>query len=405
MVNWQCTQIVTAPSTSSATWGVDAHIFPNPVGFASLLLHDDAPTSVASSSIIVNPQLANSTANDAQAFETAVNTLEVQYERWRMAFGGVTVYLDAPALSDQGSCIAAQYPATPISCGGGYQVGPPGYVQTCNIKAYQDADFPQFSELQAMPNAYSGQAREGCYMPLILDSNHAQWRTPADDFLELVIKPADEYDTKAEVEATGQASLLYPGITNYHQVLAAMPTGTRIPMMATDIHGCVSFRNIAKGARLTFVFRYGFECMTQPNSVSVPFLKMSPAYDEQAISAYYLIRREMKDAYPSDYNDLQEIWNVIKGVADFVSPAFSEVVKAPARMFGSYVDGWFDKRNAQKTNPRDKSPAASAERTQAAQAVAMTTPAQQMVVSARKRIGAIGQPRRLAQRVQFPKRR
>jgi hypothetical protein len=44
-----------------------------------------------------------------------------------------------------------------------------------------------------------------------------------------------------------------------------------------------------------------------------------------ALDAYYAISRELKDAYPADYNDLGKIWDVIKKAAVNTLPLLRHV--------------------------------------------------------------------------------
>jgi len=74
---------------------------------------------------------------------------------------------------------------------------------------------------------------------------------------------------------------------------------------------------------LVFNWRVGFEIQANPSSSLSPYLHLSPAYDPVAIADYFRISRELKDAYPADYNDLGKLWDVIKRVASFALPVIS----------------------------------------------------------------------------------
>jgi hypothetical protein len=43
-------------------------------------------------------------------------------------------------------------------------------------------------------------------------------------------------------------------------------------------------------------------------------------YDCRALDTYFAIARELKDAYPADYNDLGKIWDIISRVGKKVLP-------------------------------------------------------------------------------------
>jgi len=71
--------------------------------------------------------------------------------------------------------------------------------------------------------------------------------------------------------------------------------------------------------------RAGYEIQVAPGSIYSPQLKMSPPHDPVAIENYFQIARQLKDAYPADYNDLGKIWDVISGAAKAVSPFLAAI--------------------------------------------------------------------------------
>lgn len=52
------------------------------------------------------------------------------------------------------------------------------------------------------------------------------------------------------------------------------------------------------------------------------FAQTSPEHDPVALGAYYAISRQLKDAYPADYNDLGKI---VRTIADVAGPALSTI--------------------------------------------------------------------------------
>jgi hypothetical protein len=85
----------------------------------------------------------------------------------------------------------------------------------------------------------------------------------------------------------------------------------------------VSARNLALSTSYSFFFRYGIEMQVKPDSFLAPQMKLSPPYDPVALDSYFAIARELKDAYPSDYNDLGKLWDVIKSAASVALPVLS----------------------------------------------------------------------------------
>lgn len=77
-----------------------------------------------------------------------------------------------------------------------------------------------------------------------------------------------------------------------------------------------------------FYFRCGWEMQPLPGTNLVSFAKSSPPFDQRAISSYFAISRELKDAYPADYNDLGKILEVIKSAARVALPVASMIFPA-----------------------------------------------------------------------------
>lgn len=93
---------------------------------------------------------------------------------------------------------------------------------------------------------------------------------------------------------------------------------TSAMMNGTVAH--ISARNLSTSTSFTFFFRYGIEMQVVPRSTLAPQMKLSPPYDAVALNAYFAIARELKDAYPANYNDLGKLWDVISNAARTVLP-------------------------------------------------------------------------------------
>lgn len=123
-------------------------------------------------------------------------------------------------------------------------------------------------------------------------------------------------------------------------------------------HAC--FQNMSTETRLVCYFRFGVEIQALPTSPFSPYLKLSPPYDPAAIEAYFRISRELKDAYPADYNDLGKLWSVIKQVARRVLPAVGMLgpIGKTVSVLGSAILGPEDRR-IEESVPRPSQPEAS----------------------------------------------
>jgi hypothetical protein len=104
--------------------------------------------------------------------------------------------------------------------------------------------------------------------------------------------------------------------------------------------------------------------MVQPGTSLVSFAKVSPPYDPVAITEYYRLSRELKDAYPAEYNDLGKLWDVVKKAASFVSPVVKLLPGGDAvTRVGSAIKDAVDPLLDKKAETRgDKQPAAALER-------------------------------------------
>jgi hypothetical protein len=306
-------------------------MLPAPDVFASIRVVDTTGTSC---SLVTNQALS------IHGPAAATAAMIAGFERWRLAYAGVSVYFDGPTLSDQGTVIAAQYPVEVQEFAPGTALVPleegalephPLYrTAPYHCIAFQDSDFPTYGKLQVMPNAYFGQAKEGVYMPLKLSSGHSDWHSQRDVVYDASsLARAGDTDTLIVpgLEAagipmvTGAAGYPWYGMDNlaFDWSGIASTAGT----WAGDLHcalcnsgvGGICFQNVSVNAGLTFYFRYGFEVQCQPTSPFASWLSVSPLYDPAALRDYFRIVRELKDAYPVEFNDLGRLWEVIKSAA------------------------------------------------------------------------------------------
>lgn len=104
-------------------------------------------------------------------------------------------------------------------------------------------------------------------------------------------------------------------------------------------HAC--FQNMSVGTRLVCYWRVGFELQCHPDSTWSPYLRLSPPYDRSAIEAYFKIARELKDAYPVEYNDKGKLWDIIKKAIRTALPVVGAMgpFGAMAAGLGSFLIG------------------------------------------------------------------
>jgi hypothetical protein len=236
----------------------------------------------------------------------------------------VTAYQDGPALSDQGTIVAAQVACKPqmlhVSA---LNVGGTNTVACPRIAQYHNDDLPNYSTMQAMPNAYFNNSKHGCYLPLIMTKTTQQWNSAADSHWTTDALATDPAMTFTTLTSSGGAATwpFYDVTRAYHTVGVSTMRGELTPALCNDVLGHIATSNLSVNTSFTFYIRQGWEIQCTPTSSLSALLGVSPAYDSAALKAYFIIRREMKDAYPADHNDLGKIWDVIKKVVIAASPA------------------------------------------------------------------------------------
>lgn len=338
-------QTLIAPPTVGQTWECEIHLLTDPA-IPAIIYKRTSSNSNVSSTLVFNKALG-----DGATIESTCQAWLAEFERWRLGYAGASVYLNAPATASQGSCTAAQH-ATAYTT---LNVGLDGITEGLHVPAaktirFQANDCPSYDALVGMPNAYTGNAVEGCYMPLKLDSNHAVWHTPDDYVYDASIWATSNAGLSYVVPVSGQGvgSLYGPCNNLYYSLGASNWYGTRHLLPTSGILGTIAFRGLSDQATLNLVMRTGFECQVQPGSAFMPYLHLSPAFDPTAITTYFKIARELKDAYPVDYNDLGKLWGVIKQAAKVVNPFLDAVpggavIRGVGKVVGTLGDAYTSK--------------------------------------------------------------
>lgn len=317
LMNYQSTFTLSASPTATGVWSFDAQIIPHPVGFVSALRTDSV--TAQSPQEFLNSQLAGTT--HAAKFSSFIS----QFKMWRLAYMGVTIHQDGPALSDQGTLVVCQPPVQLLShalCS--WYAATPGLVCNRPVASLKISDLPNFDVSQSLPNSYMSNSRTGAYIPLKLTNTEQKWFSMSDSiFMGL--------DRRIESQYNVSDSLVLPttsiptGTGGYYPFLSLAPAhvlsqtsgpnGDLTSPPLNDTWANISVRNASVASSFTFFVRVGLECQCGPGSIMSPQQRISPQYDLAALQAYFAVAREMKDAYPADYNDLGTLWNVIRDLA------------------------------------------------------------------------------------------
>ena len=367
-LNWQVQPVIAPASGAVGTWSADITLWPDPAMPLRWAVTDSVGTRAD----------CQYTSQLGGTYVDAFNALTSNAERWRLAYLGATLYVDAPALSDQGSIVAAQVPieGEVVSCAvlsGSLNMG------SARAMRFQASDVPSFGSLVQMPNAYTSQAKFGAYMPLRLGANHQRWFSQADTVNDATGWPVSGhgYTIPSAGSDAGAVACGWPytsGVSAYLNTTLPAIWGMRRFYPINENVGHICLTNLSVSTRITVVVRMGLEVQCCPNSIWAPMLRPSPAYDREATEAYFRISRELKDAYPADYNDLGKLWDVLKDAARKALPLigrFGGPIGQGISMAGSLLLGQKAERKLKESVPkpsqalpvqRDRPPAVEAER-------------------------------------------
>lgn len=337
MMNYQSIHTVSPSNGATGTWSLDGQMIPNPLSFGAALYTDSNGPHAAE---FLNQQIAGGDHS------TRLGGFLRDFQRWRLAYASVTIYQDGPDLANQGTVVVCQKPVEPVRFNIFQQYDPAGVtINTTGSRGLHHAfhmeshDMPDYAASQAMPNAYFGRSKEGVYIPLKLTKTHQTWHSHRDLTYQ---SNASQLSVYANDQIGGSLTLnnsvdaitrdVYPflSLNDLHAHVTGLgvyegPKGELTSDFCNENWADFSFRNMAVTTSLSFFFRFGFEVQTLPTSTLSPHLKISPQPDPVAIESYYFISRELKDAYPAEYNDLGKIWDVISSVAKKVAPALGAV--------------------------------------------------------------------------------
>lgn len=335
-MNYQSTFTLSPEAGATGTWEFDATLVPHPISFIGW----ERRTSVGTTAgVCLNSQLEG---DDHSEKYTSWKSLA---QRWRLAYMAVTVYQDGPDLANQGTLVVCQPPVSPRSrCLSAFSRAdndwkPPvcGMAKTCE---WTTEDMPDYTRSQAMPSAYYNKSKEGAYVPLKLTDTCQDWFSENDEitvgeFSKPVAAPDDVTGTLALTNSNLSMFPFYD-LENVMFVTTDVNTGywrgqaTSPPLSGNWAHICA--RNLSTTTSYSFFVRCGVEMQVSPSSTLSPQLKLSPPYDPVALTTYFQICRELKDAYPADYNTTGKLWGVIKQALNALDPVItvmpgSKVVK------------------------------------------------------------------------------
>jgi hypothetical protein len=414
-LNYQTVAHLSAATGATGVWSFDATLLPHPIQFMYTRVTDSV-NAAGVQDCVLNSQL------DGPNHPTKFESWRQLARRWRLAYMAVTCYQDGPALSDQGTIVVAQVPQTPklfsASCFGSINTGELSTnvaVLRHQVAQFTDVDRPNYDASQAMPNAYFNNSRFGAYVPLKLTETCQDWVSdscniiPASNFNDTGFEEAG--DDPENVFARKGGILVQPGAGLFqNQTYPFTGTTNLVPYGSTslgsvyidptaenssDMGECTSAlcnglvahicgTNLSVLTSFSFFIRAGFEMQVQPLSVMSPHQKLSPKYDSLALNSYFSIARELKDAYPADYNDLGKILKVIgdaavnggrvlSGIPNVYAQAIGQVMTSGGPMLSAFGDA------IHKKDPEERRNTPSLSQITRAQKVSDATTQQQII--------------------------
>jgi hypothetical protein len=310
-VNYQSTFTLTPEVGATDTWSWDATMLPHPVDFMAYQTMD---STGGMNGNFNNSQIAGATHGNKMI------TLLGMAQQWRLCYAGVTITQDGPDLANQGTIVVAQTPLQPYkltACG--LNAAGTAVSMGWPILMYSDNDMPDYTTSQSMPSAYFDNSKKGAYIPLKLTKTCQEWVSQSDlvghgELLNTTVN-TPSFATQASYAWPHwdlPVNYLDPGVTNV--------IGFSTSPMLSECCAHVSVRNVSIATSFSFFFRYGIEYRVHPSSVLATQLELAPRYDPRALTSYFSISRELKDAYEAKFNDLGKLWGVISGVAKQVLP-------------------------------------------------------------------------------------
>lgn len=246
--------------------------------------------------------------DDARGF---LPTLRRNFESLVITSESATVDFIAPALNNQGSVVAAQFPCNMqkfhAQCGE-YVSGESSGYHPFSLDFGVIDDYPKKSEALSGTRAYSGQMINGCYMPLRLSKLKPTYLNSS--YL-LGLGQSAQQDTGGSTLPTRD-----PSSAGYFSDRVGMGTGQERICPLGDTWGIMYFDDYTVGTAIRVRFRMTLEARVYPGTSYASLAEPPPVPDAHAIKMYKEIAGRLVNAYPSSYNDWNQLKRTILSVAN-----------------------------------------------------------------------------------------
>lgn len=250
-----------------------------------------------------------------------------QVDSYKVLSQSITCDVIAPAVSDQGTIVAAQI------------FDKPRTIQACSMSSdhtkFTDlvADCwiyertPDLSALLMGTSAYTSKAREGFYQPLKVDK--FKWVSVRDSVW--YGKLAETYNNLCVVNTSSGWSN-YPIYTNdspFDVDCKALVKPSANVVGLAYIEGTAGNPSVSLRVRV----RQVTEIIPTSGSIYAPLTEAPYPPDELSLKMVREIQARMKDGYPASYNDLGKLKNIISSIGSsvmkYAEPALDALTVVP----------------------------------------------------------------------------
>lgn len=346
LMNYQSTFQVSPNVGASGTWSFEASLLPHPIQFMYLNRKDSIHPN-GDDFDFLNTQVDGVTHYDK------VKSFHNLAQRYRLAYMSVTCYQDGPDLANQGTIVVSQPPVEPQVRNWCFTLGNGAMISQVKSLTFTAEDHPNFNSSQSMPNAYFGRSREGAYVPLKLTETCQDWRSEADACSICAVTNTDPNSSLVRLYEQGTPQFPFTGLLPTYCTTTPFFGGQATTALLNGTWAHISAQNLSVQTSFSFYIRCGIEMQVSPNSSLAPQLKLSPPYDPVALTTYFSVARELKDGYPSDYNDMGKIWGQISQALKAVAPIFGAIVPGSGPLIeGSAAIGDWVRSNRKKKKKR-----------------------------------------------------
>lgn len=248
-------------------------------------------------------------------------------EAVRITSESLTTELVAPSLSNQGTVVANQYAvykqnvwSTIRNHSDSAAIHPDGSGTMGNytvVLPYQLIEqFPTKSMMMNGTRAFSGNARDGAYLPLRLDNFKMRGLGSIVTAGVSQLFASDGYPMITPFAYEYSPDILHNLDHNFFYGSGGTMMGGRYFGDLSNTYGQILYSGISTdGTSIRCRFRMTVELRTYPGTNLAPLAEVPPPADSLAIDMYHEIAGRMKNAYPASYNDWDQLKKTIKTLA------------------------------------------------------------------------------------------